>query len=323
MNGMITVAKNSDNIDFLTYSYSIGVRDFRLNMDYEKEACKSLKMIHSLGLLGIQIFADFQGVKMRIQLENGMNDLQYSIGEAIFLYTDSSKYPYITNYRYVSEYVKKGCTISFADGKIEATIKDVYPDCINILFTKVEYVLRQNSGCAISGHNIPTPCMTRSACEIISQSFAIKNKMVDWVILSFVESANEIKDFIDNMHKIGIKVMAKIETRNGVKNIKSIATVVDGFMIGRGDLKNTTQEKYKALYCKAIKEISCYRNLYNGVGTFFLSKYSQTKELSTDELIDIENVKKHGFDYVMLSKEVVNSKYPYDTIKKLQEICKL
>ena len=33
MNGMITVAKNSNNVDFIKYSYSVGVRDFRLNMD--------------------------------------------------------------------------------------------------------------------------------------------------------------------------------------------------------------------------------------------------------------------------------------------------
>ena len=60
MNGMITVAKKSNNIDFIKYSYSIGVRDFRLNMDYEKEAYESIELIQSLKLEDAKIFADYQ-----------------------------------------------------------------------------------------------------------------------------------------------------------------------------------------------------------------------------------------------------------------------
>ena len=48
MNGMITVAKNSNNIDFIKYSYSLGVRDFRLNMDYEQQALEAIDKIHAL-----------------------------------------------------------------------------------------------------------------------------------------------------------------------------------------------------------------------------------------------------------------------------------
>ena len=108
MNGMITVAKNSNNIDFIKYSYSLGVRDFRLNMDYEQQALEAIDKIHSLKLQDARLFADFQGVKMRLQLETGKNDLEFKSGDVLYIYTNSSQYPYISNYDIVSEFVKPG-----------------------------------------------------------------------------------------------------------------------------------------------------------------------------------------------------------------------
>ncbi len=321
MNGMITVAKNSDNIDFIKYSYSLGVRDFRLNMDYEQQALEAIDKIHSLKLQDARLFADFQGVKMRLQLEPGKNDLEFKPDDVLYIYTNSSQYPYISNYDIVSKFVKPGFKVSFADDKIEAIIQRIDSNGIEIKFVRVDYVLRQNAGCSIEGEGIPTPHMTKKVCSSIANSDVIKKRKIDWVILSFMENADEITEFVCNMHQLGIKVMAKIETGNGVEHIHEIASVVDGFMIGRGDLKNTTKDAYNNYYNRALKDITQYKDLYIGVGTFFLSNYSQTKNLLDEEIADIKNIKQNDFDYIMLSKEVVNSKYPYETIKTLQELC--
>ena len=323
MNGMITVAKNSDNIEFVKYSYSIGVRDFRLNMDYEPQALLAIDRINSLNLPDIQIFADFQGVKMRVHLEPGENDLEFKVNDVLYFHTDGSNYPFISNYdEIVSSHVRPGFKISFSDDKIEAIIRRVDPNGIEIQFTRIDYVLRQNAGCSIVGDGMPTPHMTKKVCCTIANSEVIKQKKIDWVILSFMENADEITEFVGNMHQLGIKVMAKIETGRGVDNIHKIASVVDGFMIGRGDLKNTTKEAYELYYSRALNDVKQYKNLYIGVGTFFLSNFSQTKNLSDIELSDVETIKENGFNYIMLSKEVVNSNYPYETIKTLQELCK-
>lgn len=322
MNGMITVAKNSNNTAFIKHSYSIGVRDFRINMDYEKQAYEAFETIHSLNLPDVRIFADFQGIKMRIRLADGKNDIQYHVGETLFIHTNSDNYPNISNFDLISEYVKPGHMVSIADDKITAKVVHLNSSGIEIQFTKVDYVLRQNAGCSIIGEDIPTPHMTRKICNSIANTPIVQFKRVEWIILSFVESSEDIVDFVVEMHKLGIKVMAKIETPNGVNNIHSIARIVDGFMIGRGDLKSTTKGRFELTYKKAIEDISQYSQLYNGVGTFFLANYCQTLSLQTDEITDIEYVQRHGFDYIMLSKEVVNSSYPYETINKLQELCK-
>ena len=321
MNGMITVAKNSNNIDFIKYAYSLGIRDFRLNMDYEAESYSALSVLSQLRYDDIRIFGDFQGVKMRIQLEPSVINVQYQVGHTQMFYTNSDAYPYITNYDSIADYIRIGQTMNIADGKITGKIIEVNSNNIIIQFVEVNYVLRNNAGCSFIGDGIPTIRMTRNACSAIAKAKAVSEGLVNWVILSFVDSAEEIQDFVECMHKKGIKVMAKIETISGVENIESVNRVVDGFMIGRGDLRNTAKEQYNYYYKKALAQISKIDSKYSGVGTFFLSTYSDSLVLNNNELSDVFDIKEHSLDYIMLSKEVVNSKYPYETLRKLQELC--
>lgn len=321
MNGMITVAKKSNNLEFLKYAYSLGIRDFRLNMDYQKESYEAIENLHKLSKPDIRIFGDYQGVKMRIQLAENTNDISFNLGQLQTFYFNQTQFPYITNVDFFVKYICKGQQINIADGKICGNIIEKDENKIVVEFTKVDYVLRQNAGCFFIGDSIPSIKMTNKACLKIIKSKAIEEKLINWIILSFVSSAAEISSFVENIHKKGMKVMAKIETIHGIKNIEEISKLVDGFMIGRGDLKNTSEDKYFFYYSEALKKISSYKKEYSGVGTFFLSSYSDTKKLTDDERNDILNIKKMGLDYVMLSKEVVNSNYPYDTIKELQKLC--
>ena len=91
MKGMLTIAKNSNDMDFLKYAYSLGFKDFRLNMDYESESYKALENIKALNKTDITVYADFQGVKNRIQLPKGENDWKFNIGDfQDFYLTDTS-----------------------------------------------------------------------------------------------------------------------------------------------------------------------------------------------------------------------------------------
>lgn len=321
METMITVAKNSNNEQFIKYAHSIGVRLFRFNMDYEKQALSAISAVRTQNYSDAQLFADFQGVKMRLQLKPGDNDIDVHTGEYLSIFTASQDYPYISNFDTVRNFVKAGQTIGFSDDKISGIITEVNNSVIVVKLTKANYVLRQNAGVSVNGEGIPIPHMTAEACSAISRSAIIRNKMVDWVILSFVDSADAIQDFVRDMHKVGIKVMAKIETPNGVRHINDISKVADGFMLGRGDLTSTSGSQYDLYYHDALSAMSNAGDLCSGVGTFFLSHYSNTKEIEAREIKDIEEVKSYAFDYIMLSKEVVNSKYPYETLKLLKELC--
>lgn len=318
---MITIAKMSDNANFINSAYEIGVRNFRFNMDYESEAIKSIFLIRDLSLQNVSLFADFQGVKMRIHLSNGLEEMECSENQIIQIHTKETKYPYISNFSLYSEYVKVGDIINFSDGKIEGIITEIYPDSFKILLTKVRYKLRENAGCTILGRDIPTPHITPDLCNEIKKNKVIRLGLVNWVILSFVESPEDIQGFVNDMHTNGIKVMAKIETPTGVHNIDKIIPVVDGIMIGRGDLSSTSGSKFEDIYTYAINTLSAKTAFYCGIGTFFLSHFSQTGITDSKEITEIEELRAKGFSFIMLSKEVVNSNYPFQTVKFLQELC--
>ena len=322
MEAMLTIAKNSDNKDFIEYATSIGVRNFRFNMDYEKEAVESINMIRSLKK-NVVIFADFQGVKMRIQLPSDIKECLLRSGDVMHFNVASSHYPYISNFDLYSAFIREGDVIIISDGRLEGVISHINNEGINICFTKVDYPLRQNAGCSILGNNIPTPHITAQICNNIQESEVILQRKVDWIILSFVENPDDIYDFTQRMHEIGIKVMAKIETPNGISNIYSIMPIVDGIMIGRGDLTATSGTCYASLYEKAINALADHPNIFTGIGTFFLSHYSQTKKKITLESDEILELKDRGIKFIMLSKEVVNSKFPYETTKYIQELCSI
>lgn len=322
METMITVAKNSNNAEFIKYAHSLGVRLFRFNMDYKEQALSAIHNVRAQKYDDALLFADFQGVKMRLRLKPEENNIEVHTGDNLTISTTPDSFPYITNFNTIREYIEEGQNIGFSDGKVSGIITKVDESEITIQLTQVNYVLRQNAGVSITGNGIPAPHMTTEACSLIANSEIIRRQLIDWVILSFTDSAEEIRDFANTMHKKGIKVMAKIETPNGVKHIADIAKVVDGFMLGRGDLTSTSGEQYKKLYHDALISMSKTENLFNGVGTFFLSHYSKTREVMDYEIKDVEEVKLYGFDYIMLSKEVVNSNYPNETLKLLQKICK-
>ena len=317
---MITIAKNSDNKDFIEFATSIGVHNFRFNMDYEKEALESIDMVRSLKK-DVIIFADFQGVKMRVQLHPDVKECRLTNGDVVHFNSSASHYPYISNFNLYYDFITKGDIIKFSDGRLEGVISHVDNEGVCIHFTKVEYPLRQNAGCSITGNHIPTPHMTANICKNIQRSKLLLQRKVDWIILYFVENPEDISDFIKRMHEIGIKVMAKIETPDGVKNIRRILPIVDGVMIGRGDLTATSGSCFAALYEKAVNALAEYPHLFTGIGTFFLAHFSQTKEITEKETKEILELKDRGIKFIMLSKEVVNSKFPYETTQYIQELC--
>lgn len=68
--------------------------------------------------------------------------------------------------------------------------------------------------------------------------FAIKNK-VEIIAASFVSNKNDIvllKDFLRKNGGENIKIIAKIENAEGVKNLSSILSECEGIMVARGDL---------------------------------------------------------------------------------------
>ena len=110
--------------------------------------------------------------------------------------------------------------------------------------TETDIVCRILNGGTVSDHkginvpnvNISMPYISeKDRLDII---FGIEND-VDFIAASFVRSADDIlkiREIFKEKNCNNIKIISKIENRQGVDNIDEILEVSDGIMIARGDM---------------------------------------------------------------------------------------
>ena len=131
--------------------------------------------------------------------------------------------------------VKRGDCIFLADGTLELKVKEL---------TSTDIVCRIVRGGKLSSHkgvNIPNismdiPSLTEKDYQDIL--FGIKNK-VDFIGLSFIRRAEDVlkvRKILKENKAEEISLIAKIEKKEAVDNLKEIIEASDGIMVARGDL---------------------------------------------------------------------------------------
>ena len=318
---MLTIANKSNSKEFLDFAYQNGVRDFRVNMAYEEDALCAISRLRALPN-DIRVFIDYPAEKQRILFADKATEKKFNMADEVRLSVGDKGKFYITNTLEMLVRIQPGHHISFADGKV---IGDVICKNNSEIVIKILKggVLRNNAGCCFVGDGVPSPAISPNYCKSILHSSPLlqNNGFTTWVILSFVSDAQSIEEFVAEMHKRSILVMAKIETPDGVNQMEAISHIADGILIGRGDLKNISGDAYDNIYHKALNNFSKLPQIkYKGIGTFFLLKYAMSKELEKSEITDLLDAQKRNSDFVMFSKEVVNSNYPRETVMLANKI---
>ena len=147
---------------------------------------------------------------------------------------------------------------------------------------------------------------------------------VDFVACSFVSRAQDLRDvkaFLDANGGSGISLIAKIENRSGVDNIKEICSECDGIMIGRGDMG--VEIPFEQLPGIQKQLITKCRLLGKRVitATEMLESMIEKPRPTRAEISDVANAVYDGSSAVMLSGETAAGKYPVETITAMAKIC--
>ena len=131
--------------------------------------------------------------------------------------------------------VGPGCRILVDDGLIELRVQKVEGHEIHC---EVENggPLSSNKSINIPDVHILLPSLTDKDREDLK--FAVDNDF-DFIAASFVRKASDVEDIRAKLRKHGgdnIRIIAKIENREGVENLEGIIAASDGIMVARGDL---------------------------------------------------------------------------------------
>ncbi len=149
---------------------------------------------------------------------------------------------------------------------------------------------------------------------------------VDYVGLSFVGSAEDIALAREEMRKIlGAdaelpRIIAKIERKVALKNLKSILKATDAVMVARGDLGIEMPTSEVVLLQKHIIHESLRAMKPVIVATQMMKSMVENIRPTRAEVSDVSNAVIDHTDAVMLSEETAMGKYPVETIAMMAEI---
>ena len=173
------------------------------------------------------------------------------------------------------------------------------------------------------GVNIPDTKLEFSRMEQkdIEDILFCREQEFDYVAQSFVRSP---QDILDVREKLGpgskCRVIAKIETREGIRNIESIIKVSDGIMVARGDM-GVSIPVYEVPVVQKIIIKKCNRDRkFVITATQMLESMTENPRPTRAEVTDVANAIIDGTDYVMLSAESAVGKYPVDTVNLMNHI---
>ena len=320
-----TIGPATYSRDVLDTLVSEGVNVCRLNFSHGShdeygQVIKDIREISKLKNINIGILADLQGPKLRIgEIEGGK--IQLNNGEQVIItpkeVKGNSNKLYI-NYPNLANEVQVKDKILINDGKIRLIVKEINNQEI-IALIEQGGELTSKKGVNLPNTGLSLPSLTEK--DLNDLDFALKNK-IEWIALSFVRSADDIKDLRSRIRKKRkmAKIIAKIEKPQALDDIEAIIKVADGIMVARGDLGVEVPLQNLPLLQKRIVTKSRIHSKPVIIATQMMESMMDSITPSRAEVNDVANAVMDGADAVMLSGETSVGKYPVEVIKTIYKI---
>ena len=263
---------------------------------------------------------DTKGPEIRLkEFKNGVEMLE--AGQTFTLTTrevEGTKEICSITYKDLPQDVQPGGTIMLDDGLIKlqiVTVNDTDIVCKVLNSGKI----KNKKGVNVPGVHLSMPYMSqRDRDDIIfgaQQGF-------DFIAASFVRTAQDVYDIRNllNEYDSDIRIIAKIENREGVNNIDSILAAADAVMVARGDLGVEIDFTELPGIQKNIIERSFSFGKPIVTATQMLDSMIVNPRPTRAETSDVANAIYDGTSAIMLSGETAAGAYPVEALKTMSAI---
>ena len=225
------------------------------------------------------------------------------------------------SFKGLPEDVSRGTRILIDDGLIEMIVVEL---------DETEIVCEVLNGGKVSNHkgiNIPGCKLSMPYVgeqDKLDIAFAVKEDF-DFIAASFVTCKDDIMQIREELRKNNcddIRIIAKIENAEGVKNIEEIIKVSDGIMVARGDMGVEIEfEELPAIQKHLIsKGYSAGKQVITA--TQMLESMMGNPRPTRAETTDVANAIYDGTSAIMLSGETAAGKYPVEALKTMARIAR-
>ena len=263
---------------------------------------------------------DTKGPEIRLKdFKNGTEMLE--AGQTFTLTTrdvEGTKEICSITYKDLPQDVAPGGTIMLDDGLIKLQIQTV--NDTDIVCTVLNNgKIKNKKGVNVPGVHLSMPYMSqRDKDDII---FGIEQGF-DFIAASFVRTAQDVYEIRNllNEYDSNIRIIAKIENREGVNNIDSILAAADAVMVARGDLGVEIDFTELPGIQKNIIERSFSFGKPIVTATHMLDSMMVNPRPTRAEISDVANAIYDGTSAIMLSGETAAGAYPVEALKTMSAI---
>jgi len=268
----------------------------------------------------VAILVDLQGPKIRLaRFKAGPHDL--ARGDIFTITVDEvegTKERVGTTYKGLPGDCKAGDRILIDDGKVTVEVVEVKA---NDVITKViePGAVSNNKGINLPGVAVSVPALSEKDIDDLRWGLRAG---ADFIALSFVRSADDIKDVHKIMDEEGIRVpvIAKIEKPQAVENLVEIVDAFDGIMVARGDLGVELPIEDVPLVQKQCIELARDMAKPVIVATQMLDSMITNSRPTRAEATDCANAVLDGADALMLSGETSVGEFAIEAVQTMARI---
>lgn len=302
--------------------YDAWVNIIRFNFSHAKyenvaEVLKSMRKLNSSWRTWLSMLMDTKGPEIRTW--EILWEKHYKKWDVFQIYVENSYMPkddtsLFCDYKFLLEDISVWQIIDIDSGLFQVKV-------LRILKQSVEVEAQNSADIGSRRHvNLPgvrlrMPGITQKDKKDIA--FAVEQSM-DFIAQSFVRSAEniqELREYLKELWVPHIKIIAKIENREGLDNIVEIVREADGIMVARGDLGIEVPIEKLPTYQMQILQETMRQGKFSIIATHLLESMIYYPFPTRAEVSDVYQSVFQRTDALMLSGETAAWKYPHKATK--------
>lgn len=308
-----------------------GSRIFRQNVFYEStdEIGKRAESLRQAGReegRPVELLMDFSGGRPRI----GSFDKPVNLrpGETLALYrvdglpspeTDPSIPLRIDEETWSA--INEGERIIIADGRILLRIVSREPGLIRCRIDRAAAPLRPYRGVNLPDTTTSFPPLTQEELVRLNELAQVG---FDYFSLSFASKGDDLRQIRSLLKGLNpekpIRLLAKVEDRQGVEKLDDLIEASDGILVGRGDLAVQTSFAELPELQEEILTRCREKKTWSVVATQFMETMMRSPIPNRAEVMDVALAVRQGASAILLSGETARGRYPVETVAMVREV---
>jgi pyruvate kinase len=323
---LATIGPSSWEPEMIEALVQAGANGFRFNFShgsYEEKLAQIGHIREASAKIGkpVAILQDLQGPKIR--LGNLEHNTPVKTGDELILDYAAEHDGLVLPVQYnLAEKVKVGEPLYIFDGKIKTEVIEKVSDTAIKVRVGNPGILMSRKGINLPDTDFSGDILTPKDIKDIEFG---ADKDIDYVALSFVQSADDIHDLRQRLRKLGSQalIVAKIETKAAIEDdqvLEGIIEASDGVMIARGDLAVEAGAEVVPIVQRKIIALCREHGKLSIVATQMMASMVDNPEPTRAEVGDVATAVILGADTVMLSDETANGSYPLETVEAMKKV---